>query len=224
MGIGCLVMLSAHGAPGKRAKGWRQSCAGKQLLPRVLGLEDFTWDISASGTWWDFWNCPVQGQDLSSTILVGPLQLRIFCDSIPCFLCYFCSSWYPGNAGVGRSSGPLQRAWRGIRRYFCVSCSHWKLQADFLMGRADSVRASDPCRGVFVRVILTPLPPRQTLALAKALLSIPVALGMGGSPPRWVMRKEGGVWQCSGGCVISHFPFEACRSEEPSEPQSPQCS
>lgn len=33
-----------------------------------------------SSSWWDFWGCLMQGQELDSMILVRLLQLRIFYD------------------------------------------------------------------------------------------------------------------------------------------------
>lgn len=32
------------------------------------------------GTWWDFWDCPVEGQKLDSMVLVSTFQLRLFYD------------------------------------------------------------------------------------------------------------------------------------------------
>lgn len=164
-------------------------------------------------------SCAGPGFELDAPF--GPFQL---CASA---LCYFCSSWCPGNAGVRRSSGPFQRAWQWMKRYFCISCCHWKLQADFLMGRAASVHPVTPPVCICACDHATS-PPRANTGPGQAPAVHPHGLGMDGSPPRWALRKEGGLWPCSGGCVISHFPFEAgddaCRTEEPSEAQSLQCS
>lgn len=61
-----------------------------------------------SGTWGDFWACPVQGQKLDSVIFEGPFQLRSFYDfrstSLFCMRACVCvavahcgCSWAPHN-------------------------------------------------------------------------------------------------------------------------------
>lgn len=62
---------------------------------------------------------------------------------------------------------------------------HWKLQSDFLTGRADLAPPNRPRPPNYpppvcicaCAVSLTSLPPWQTLALAEPLLSVPVASG-----------------------------------------------
>lgn len=52
------------------------------MLPREVvtapSLSEFG---QHSGTWWNSWSCPVQGQELNSVILTGPFQFRIYYDS-----------------------------------------------------------------------------------------------------------------------------------------------
>lgn len=70
--------------------------AAESVLPR---LEQFPREgivasnltiPGASGLWWEFWSCSVQGQGLDSMILVGLVQLRTFCDSLTLQLWGFC--------------------------------------------------------------------------------------------------------------------------------------